>query len=194
MALLIIGLIFFLGIHSVRVLAPDWRQGFINSKGSNAYKALYSSLSIVGLVVLVIGYGQTRESPQFIWFPPAVMAPIASLLVLIAFVLLIAAYVPGNRIKVVVGHPMAASVKIWAFAHLLANGRLGDMVLFGAFLAWAVMNYTRSRKADSVQGVVRTSRNSLAIDSLTIAIGVVAWLVFAMWAHRRLIGVSPFGG
>jgi uncharacterized membrane protein len=192
--LLIVGLVVFLGAHSVRVFFAQWREEFINERGENAYKGIYSVLSLVGLVLIIIGYGQTRLAPQFIWFPPVAMAHIASLLTLFAFVLLAAAYVPGNRIKVAVGHPMVLGVKVWAFAHLLANGRLGDMILFGAFLAWAIIAYVRSRKIDRAQGVVRTSVNSIARDSITVVVGVGAWLVFAMWAHVWLIGVSPFGG
>ena len=192
--LLIVGLVVFLGAHSVRVVFAQWREEFINKRGEAAYKGIYSALSLVGLVLLIIGYGQTRMAPQFIWFPPVAMAHVAALLTLLAFVFLAAAYVQGNRIKVAVGHPMVLGVKVWAFAHLLANGRLGDMILFGAFLVWAIIAYVYSRKIDRAQGVVRTSVNSIARDSITVVVGVGAWLVFAMWAHVRLFGVSPFGG
>ena len=194
MLLLIIGLVMFLGVHSIRTLAPQWRLSFIEQRGQSAFKGLYSVLSLVGLVFIVIGYGQSRIEPQFIWFPPPVMALIAALLMLFSFVLLAATYVPGNRIKVMLGHPMAAGVKIWAFSHLIANGRLGDMILFGAFLIWAIVSYTQSRKADRAEGIVRTSSNSIAVDSITVVIGIGAWLVFALWAHLKLIGVSPFTG
>lgn len=193
MLLLIAGLILFLGTHSVRMLKPGLREDMIAKRGDMAYKGLYSVASLIGLVVLILGYSQTRSAEQYIWVPPAAMAHIAALLTLIAFVLLAAAYVPGNRIKAAVGHPMVLGVKVWAFAHLLANGRLGDMILFGAFLIWAIVNYVRSRKADRTEGIVRSSQQSIARDSMTIAFGVGAWLVFAMWAHVRLIGVSPFG-
>ena len=193
MLLLVTGLVVFLGIHSVRMLAPQWREGFIADRSEIAYKALYSVLSLIGLVLLVVGYGQTRAAPQFIWFPPASMALVASLLMLLSFVLLAAAYVPGNRIKAAVGHPMVLGVKVWAFSHLLANGRLGDIILFAAFLVWAVLNYVKSRKADRANGVVHESAKSIARDSITVVAGIGAWLAFAMWAHVRLIGVSPFG-
>ncbi|MFK7995603.1 MAG: NnrU family protein [Granulosicoccus sp.] len=193
MLLLIVGLVIFLGVHSLRVLFPQWREDFILQRGGIAYKGLYTVLSLLGLALLIIGYGQTRLLPQSIWFPPAAMAHIAALLTLVAFVFLAAAYVPGNRIKAAVGHPMVLGVKVWAFAHLLANGRLGDMLLFGAFLIWAIVVYVRSRKMDRAQGIVRTSANSIARDSITLVVGIGAWLVFVMWAHVRLIGVSPFG-
>lgn len=194
MLFLIMGLLLFLGVHSLRILHPEWRKNFINERGEGAYKGLYSVLSLAGLALLIVGYGQTRLASQNIWFPPAGMAHFASILVLISFVFLAAAYVPGNRIKAAVGHPMVLGIKIWAFAHLLANGRLGDMILFGAFLVWAIIAYVRSRKIDREQGVSRVAVNSIARDSITVVVGIGAWLIFAMWAHVRLIGVSPFGG
>jgi len=169
--LLIVGLIVFLGVHSVRVLIPEWRLQFINDKGEIAYKVLYSVLSLAGLVLLIIGYGQTRAAPQFIWFPPVAMAHVGSLLMLVAFVLLAAAYIPGNLIKATVGHPMVLGVKVWAFAHLLANGRLGDIILFGTFLLWSVLLYVRSRKADRLQGVTYQVNGGLAINALTVVVG-----------------------
>jgi len=175
------------------MLAPRWREQFITTRGEAAYKGLYSVVSLAGLVLLIVGYSQTRSAPQIIWVPPTAMAHVAALLMLFAFVLLAATYVPGNRIKARVGHPMVLGVKIWAFSHLLANGQLADIVLFGAFLIWAVVNFIRSRKSDRQLGVVRTSADSIARDSITIVVGVGAWLVFAMWAHQWLIGVSPFG-
>jgi len=193
MLLLVIGLVLFLGIHSVRMFAPQWRESFIRDRSALAYKGFYSVLSLMGLVLLIIGYGQTRTTPQYLWFPPAAMVHIAALLMLVSFILLAAAYVPGNRIKAAVSHPMVLGVKVWAFSHLLANGRLGDIILFGAFLVWAILNYVRSRKADRTNGVVHESAKSIARDSITVVAGVGGWLVFAMWAHARLIGVSPFG-
>lgn len=193
MVLLLIGLVLFLGLHSLRIFAEDWRSQVITTRGENTYKAVYSLLSLAGLALIVIGYSQTRTNPVFIWNPPVVMSHVAGLLTLAAFVLLAAAYVPGNRIKAAVGHPMVLGVKVWAFAHLLANGRLGDVILFGAFLAWAVFDYINSRKRDRAAGVVYVTMQGIARDAAVIVVGIGAWLVFALWAHRLLIGVSPFG-
>lgn len=193
MVLLLIGLLLFLGLHSLRIFAEDWRATVISARGENIYKGLYSLVSLAGLVLIVMGYSQTRTDPVFIWYPPVAMSHIAALLTLIAFVLLAAAYVPGNHIKAAVGHPMVLGVKVWAFAHLLANGRLGDMILFGAFLAWAVLDYINSRKRDRATGVVYSTLPGIARDAAVIVVGIGGWLVFALWAHRLLIGVSPFG-
>ena len=109
-----------------------------------------------------------------------------------AFVLVAAAYVPGNRIRAVVGHPMVAGVKAWAVAHLLANGTLADVVLFGAFLAWAVLDFRAARRRDRAAGRV-PGRGGPAGDGLVVAIGLGAWAAFAFWLHGALIGVRPFG-
>lgn len=193
MVLLLVGLVIFLGVHSLSILANSWRAEFIESRGENTFKGLYSLVSLVGLGLVIVGYGQTRLDPVYLWHPPAVMALIASLLMLVSFVLLAAAYVPGNRIKHAVGHPMVLGVKVWAFAHLLANGRLGDVILFAAFLIWAVVSFVSSRKRDRLSGTVAALSPSIAKDAITVVVGVLAWLIFAMALHVRLIGVSPFG-
>lgn len=194
MILLLIGLILFLGIHSVRMFADDKRTSFIETRGEAVYKGIYSMASVVGLVLLIVGYQQTRLSPVDLWYPPAFMAHIAALLMLLSFVFVVAAYVPGNRIKGWVGHPMVLGVKVWAFSHLLTNGRLADLILFGSFLVWAVLNYVISRKRDRLAGATRSLDVSISRDAIVVVVGLVAWLVFAMWLHLKLIGVSPFGG
>lgn len=193
MILLLLGLVVFVGLHSIKIYANDWRAAFIEKRGDNAFKGLYSVLSLIGLVLIVVGFGQTRQSPVYIWNPPVAMNHVAALLVLIAFVLLAAAYVPGNRIKATVGHPMLLSVKVWAFAHLLANGRLGDIILFASFLAWAVVMYIRSRKKDRHDEVIRVAAPGIAKDAMAVVVGTGVWFAFAFWGHLALIGVSPFG-
>jgi uncharacterized membrane protein len=148
-------------------------------------------LSLIGFGLLVWGYGESRALPE-LWSPPVWTRHLASLLTLPAFVLLVAAYVPGTRIKVAVGHPMVAGVKLWAFAHLLSNGRAGDVVLFGAFLAWAVVDYLAARRRDRRAGVVYVA-GSWSRDVTAVVVGVVAWVVFAKWGHAWLMGVVPFG-
>ena len=192
MAMLILGLVLFLGVHSVRIFADDWRSAQIARRGENAYKGIYSLVSAAGLVLIVWGYGQTRVVPIDLWNPPVWTRHLASLFTLGSFVLIAAAYVPRSRIKAAVGHPMVAGVKLWAFAHLLANGRAGDVVLFGAFLAWAIVDYVSARRRDRAAGR-KPAPGTLAGDAITVSAGVVAWLVFAMYLHALLIGVRPFG-
>jgi uncharacterized membrane protein len=137
MTLLIIGLVLFLGIHSVSIFAPTWRDQQFAQRGEAAWKGVYSVVSLIGFVLLVYGYGAARQAPVVLYTPPAAMRHIALLLMLPVFPLLFAAYLPG-RIKSAAKHPMLAATKLWALAHLLANGNLADVLLFGGFLAWAV--------------------------------------------------------
>jgi len=190
MTVLILGLVVFLGVHSVRVFADGWRSAQLARLGEGRWKGLYSLASVAGLVLIVIGYGMTRQQAD-VFTPPGWTRHLASLLTLVAFVLLAAAYVPGNRIKAAVGHPMIAGVKIWAIAHLLANGRPGDIVLFGAFLAWAVLDFRSARARDRASGQIYRS-SGLARDLATLAVGVIGWAVFALYLHGWLIGVRPF--
>ncbi|MEX0739589.1 MAG: NnrU family protein [Pseudohongiella sp.] len=190
MALLIAGLLLFLGMHFTGIVADDWRQGMIRKLGANTWKLLYSAVAILGFVLIVIGYGDARTNPNWLWMAPVWARHLAMPLTLIAFILLAAAYVPQNRIKAKLGHPMLAAVKIWAFAHLLANGSLADVLLFGSLLVWAIAGFAVLRRRDRKNGVIRAS-GTLKGDMATIVIGVIAWAAFAMVLHTVLIGVSP---
>jgi uncharacterized membrane protein len=192
MTLLLLGLVLFLGTHSVRIFADGWRAQRVSAMGLNAWKGVYSVLSIAGFVLIVYGYAAARLEPVVLYSPPVWTRHLASLLTIPAFILLVAAYVPGTRIKRAVGHPMVLGVKTWAVAHLLANGMLADVLLFGAFLAWAVLDYIAARKRDRVAGTVYVV-GPITRDIVAVVVGLVAWAVFAMWLHRVLIGVGPFG-
>jgi uncharacterized membrane protein len=192
MTLLLLGLVLFLGTHSVRIFADDWRSRRIAAMGQNGWKGLYSVLSIAGFVLIVYGYAAARLEPVVLYLPPVWTRHLASLLTIPAFILLVAAYVPGTRIKRAVGHPMVLGVKTWALAHLLANGMLADVLLFGAFLVWAVLDYIAARKRDRAAGTVYVV-GPVTRDIVAVVVGLVAWAAFAMWLHRVLIGVGPFG-
>jgi uncharacterized membrane protein len=193
MAALVLGLVLFLGLHSTRIFAEGWRTRTMESFGEKEYKLLYSVLSIAGFALLVWGYGLARHDPVILWNqPPVWTRHLASLLTLAAFVLLVAAYVPGNAIKAKLRHPMILGVKVWALAHLVSNNTLADLVLFGSFLVWAVLDYRAARRRERTLATV-IDAGPLSRTILTVVIGVVAWAVFAMWAHRVLIGVSPLG-
>ena len=192
MTLLIIGLAIFLGGHSVRIFADHWRQRQIARLGEKKWKLGIALLSAVGLALIVWGYGVAREAPVVLWNPPAGMRHLAALLTLIAFIFLAAAYVPRNHIKARFHHPMVLGVKIWAFAHLLANGTLADLLLFGSFLAWAVLSFIAARRRDRAAGTTYSAGTAKG-TSMTVAVGIVAWAAFAFWLHGLLIGVRPFG-
>jgi uncharacterized membrane protein len=192
MLYLVLGLVLFLGVHSVRIVADDWRTQTIARIGANAFKGAYTLVSVVGLGLIVWGFGVARETPTLLWLPPVGMRHAAALLNVVAFVLLAAAYVPGNGIKARVHHPMILGVKTWALAHLMANGNLAHVLLFGTFLAWAVLDYVSCRRRDRAQGV-RYAEGRLSATLLTVAVGVLVSGIFAMWLHGLLIGVKPFG-
>lgn len=192
MTLLLLGLALFLGVHSTRIVAEGWRTTTIARVGEKPWKAIYSLLSIAGFVLLVIGYGAARQSPVVLFAPPVWTRHLAALLTIPAFVLLVAAYVPGNAIKRAIGHPMVAGVKVWALAHLLANGTLADVLLFGTFLAWAVLGFIAARRRDRAAGTTYPAGPG-SRTAITVVVGLVAWAVFAFALHRPLIGVAPFG-
>ena len=192
MGMLLLGLVLFLGVHSVRIFADDWRTQVITRRGEGAWKGLYSLLSIAGFALLIWGYGLARQQPVVLWTPLVAMRHMASLLTLIAFILLVAAYVPRNGIKARLHHPMVIGVKVWAFAHLLCNGNLADVVLFGAFLVWAALDFRAARGRDRAAQTVYPAGSAMA-TVITVVVGSVAWLGFALWLHGMLIGVRPFG-
>jgi uncharacterized membrane protein len=192
MTLLILGLVIFLGAHSTRIFAESWRGAQIARLGPNGWKGVYSVVSIVGFVLLVWGYGVARQAPVPLWTPSMGLRHLASLLTVVSFVLLAAAYVPRNAIKARLHHPMTLGVKVWALSHLLANHTLADVLLFGGFLVWAVLCFRAARARDRAAGTVYPA-GTAAGTAITVAVGLGAWLVFAMWLHGPLIGVRPFG-
>ncbi len=192
MTLLILGLILFLGVHSLRIVADPWRSAQIARLGERPWKGLYSLASIVAFVLLIWGFGRARAVTVVLWSPPFWTHYVAAVLTLIAFVLVVAAYVPGTRIKSWVHHPMVLGVKVWAFAHLISNGTLADVVLFGSFLVWAIADFAASRKRDRVAGTVYPA-GTVGKDAIAVVVGVVAWAVFAFWLHGWWTGVKPLG-
>jgi uncharacterized membrane protein len=192
MAMLILGLLLFLGVHSVRIVADGWRSAQLARLGQARWKGLYTLASLVGFALLVWGYGLARQQPVVLWSPPRFMNHVAALLMLLSFVLLAAAYVPHNVFKARIGHPMVLGVKLWALAHLLANGNLADALLFGAFLLWAVASFSAARKRDRALAVVHPGASAGGTGA-AVLIGVVAWVVFVFWLHAPLIGVAPLG-
>lgn len=192
MTVFLLGLVLFLGVHSARIVAEGPRQAFIARQGEMTWKGIYSIASIVGFALLVWGYGQARAQPVALWATPLWMRHVAALLMLVSFVLLVAAYVPGNSIKGRLHHPMVLGVKTWALAHLLANRTLADVILFGAFLAWGVASFVAARRRDRANGTVYAP-GTAARSIVVVVVGAVAWAMFAFWAHGALIGVRPFG-
>ena len=192
MTWLILGLILFLGAHSVRMVADAWRTQAIASWGEKPFKGVYTLISLLGFYAMVTGYAEARLQTVALWTPPIATRHISVLLMLLASVLMAAAYVPRNHLKLRMGHPMVLSVKVWALAHLLANGNLADVVLFGSFLLWSVFNFKAARARDRAAAPVQTNAKTSA-TLLTLLIGVAMWALFAFYLHAQLVGVSPLG-
>lgn len=191
MSLLIIGLIIFLGSHSCRIFAEPWRNHMIDRLGEVKWKGLYTIISIIGLVLVVIGYGQARQTPVVLWQPATYLTHIAILLNLVAFIFLAGSSPSNNAIRLKLKHPMILGIKVWALAHLLANGTLVDLILFGSFLLWAVLDFRSARKRPILmpeKAVVSTKATVIVIVS-----GIVIWAAFIFGLHQYLIGVSPLG-
>jgi uncharacterized membrane protein len=190
MGLLILGLVIFLGVHSVGMIAPPWRERMVTRLGEVPWKGLYSAASLVGFVLIVWGYGLARQEPVPLWAPPTGLRHVALLVMLPAFPLLLAAYLPG-RIQTATKHPMLAAVKLWAFAHLLANGNLADLILFGSFLAWAVADRIslKHRVVPPVHGAPQGKAN----DAIAVLGGLILYGAFIGVLHAWLFGVSPLG-
>ncbi len=191
MTILVLGLVVFLGIHSVRIVADDWRTARIAKSGERPWKLAYTIISIVGFLLIIYGYGHARQATPLLYTPPVWLKHVGALLTLPAFILVAAAYVKGTRIKARVGHPMILGVKVWAFAHLIANGTLADVVLFGAFLVWAVLDFIASRRRDRAAGTVYPI-GPVSRDMIAIGAGGLAWVIFGFFLHGPLIGVRPF--
>lgn len=190
MAVLIAGLLLFLGVHSISIVNEAWRDRMVARLGEHPWQGLYALVSIAGFVLIVWGYGLARQDPTTVYVPPVWLRHMALLLLVVVFPLLLATYLPG-RIQAFTQHPMLAATKVWAFAHLLANGMLHDLLLFGAFLAWAVAARIsmKHRKARPVPSAPEARWN----DWIAVGAGLGLYVAFVLKLHAWLIGVAPVG-
>lgn len=209
MTQLILGLILFLGAHSVRIWADGWRDQTIEAYGEKAFKGVYALVSILGFYLLVVGYGEARLQTVALWNPPIFTKHISMLLMLLSSILLVATYIPRNHFKMRLGHPMVLSVKVWALSHLLANGNLADLVLFGSFLIWAIFNFRSARARDRALllnlNVTEEAAGESIFDSesahqpkllstiITLVGGIAIWALITFVLHAKIVGVSPMG-
>lgn len=190
MEILIAGLVLFLGVHSISIINAAWRDRKVEQYGVTAWQGIYSVLSIIGFVLIVNGYDMARHDATVLYHSPEWMRYIAIFLQIFIFPLLVATYLPG-RIQQTTKHPMLVATKIWAFSHLLANGSLVDVVLFGGFLTWAVVNRISLKQRTSLPvPVVLSSRYN---DAIAIVVGLGLYVFFVLWLHAQLFGVSPLG-
>lgn len=188
MSVLLLGLILFFATHSLSILCPSWRDRQIAQLGEGLWKGVYALVALIGFGLIVWGYGLARYNPQILYWPPMGLRHVALLLLVPVFSLLLAAYLPG-RIQSTVKHPMLAATILWAFAHLLANGTLADVLLFGSFLIWAAVDWISLRRRAPVAAL---SKPSFGMNDLIAVIGGLAlYVAFIFWLHLWLIGVPP---
>jgi uncharacterized membrane protein len=188
MSILVLGLFVFLGAHSVSIAAPAWRNATLARIGEGRWKGLYTLVALAGFALIVVGYGIARQQPIVLYTPPAALRHVALLLMLPVFVLLFAAYLPG-RIRSATRHPMLLATKLWALAHLLANGTAADVLLFGGFLAWAVADRVSVKRRPAGPAPAKPARP--LNDAIAVLAGLAVYAVFVFGAHRWLFGVAP---
>jgi len=191
MLILIIGLILFLGMHSTRIFAEDKREAFIAKRGEQAWKGLYAVVSLIGFVLIIWGYGQGRVTAPVLYVAPFWMVHVVWLLMIPAIILFCMSGAPGGRIKAWVKHPQLAAVKIWAFSHLLVNGDLASIILFGSFLIWAVVDRISARRRAEAGIISEPEPGPVRNDVIAILIGLAIYFAFVLFLHRWLFGVSP---
>ena len=190
MSMLVLGLVLFLGIHSISIVSDAWRDRVVAKLGVVPFKAIYGLISLAGLVLIVKGYGAAKMDPTWLWQPPAFLRHVSMLLMLPVFTALLATYFPG-RISHTLKHPTLVAVKAWAVAHLLVNGTLAAVLLFGGFLAWAVADRIsmKNRELRSFPLVKERAPN----DIIAIVGGLGLYLAFVFWLHWYLFGVAIVG-
>jgi uncharacterized membrane protein len=192
MAILVLGLIIFLGLHSTRIFAEGGREKAIARLGEGPWKGIYSLLSVIGFVLIVWGFAEARYTAPALYTAPAGARHLTITFMLIAMVLLVAYFFKQSHITAAVHHPMVWSVAVFGLAHLISNGSAADLVLFGAFLVWAAADLVSSYARDRRDGVVYPEPSWRATVG-AIVLGLGLWVVIAFWLHYWLFGVSPLG-
>ena len=191
MLILVLGLVIFFCLHSVRLVAPQWREKIMTAHGAMRWKIRFGMITLLATAFIVIGYMQVRLEPVWLWFPPVWTRHLAGLLVLVALFFVGSALVPNTTMKKKVGYPMLIAVKIWAFAHLISNGTLADVIIFGSFLVWSIVSFAVYRRRDRKAGVVRDQESGVQFDLAAFTFAMVSWFAIVFYLHQAIIGVSP---
>lgn len=187
---LILGLAIFFGVHSISLLALGWRNRIVERLGRRVWQILYSIVALIGFYLLVAGYGDARASAMVWYVPPSWFDYVAAILMLPAFTLALASVLPG-RIRAHAKHPLLLATTLWAAAHLLSNGSVADLLLFGTFLVWAIavrisLEYRPARANVALP-------TSVANDAIAVVGGLALYAIFIFWLHARWLGVAPIG-
>lgn len=192
---LILGIVIFLGVHLVPT-SPDLKSALTERFGGTAYKIGFGVLSLIGLVLIVLGYHKLQVMPDknvVLWEPPTFMRHVAVALMLPAMIFLVAYLVP-SRIRTALKHPMLIAIKTWALAHLLANGDLASLILFGSFLAYAVYDRISLKRRPVAAPPVSVLPPAAINDVIVVVAGAALFAVLLLWGHEALIGVAPIPG
>ena len=192
LGILILGLAVFLATH-VFVSFREARASVIARVGLPLYRGLFAIVSLAGLALIIWGYAQYRAHDLIqLWSPPAFMRHITVGLVLFAVIFVVAAFIPSH-IKTRLKHPMLAGVKTWALAHLLSNGDLGSILLFGTFLAWGVYARIAAKRRGDIGAAAKPAPAGWTNDIIVVVLGVAVFLALGFWFHPYVIGVPVFG-
>lgn len=190
MNLLFVGVLLFFGVHSIRIVAPGWREQMRVQWGENAWKGAYSLVSLLGFGLIVVGYSQARLLPELIYSPPGWTRHLAVTLLLPVFPLLVAAKLPGH-IRALLRHPMLLATICWSAAHLLTTTTRADLLLFGSFLGWALADLASETQRPGAAPLA--GKAALRNDLIAIVVGLGLYVAMAFWLHLKLIGIAPFG-
>lgn len=187
MLILILGLVLFFSLHSIIIVAPRWREKKRQRWGRNAWRWIYSLGSLLAVALIAWGYSQARTTPVVVYLPPAWAKHTTDLLMLAVFPLIYATFLPC-RIRSWLKYPDLVAIKVWALAHLLSNGMLADIFLFGSFMAWAVVNRISLRRRVRIMPIGAPSPFN---DLVAIIAGLVTYLIIIVYLHFEVIGVVP---
>ncbi|KZN13995.1 NnrU family protein [Marinomonas sp. TW1] len=190
MLMLVVGLVIFICVHSIRVVAPNWRDMHLEKTGLVQWRTRFILLSVLSLALIVLGYQKMRLEPIWLWFPPIVVQHISALVMLVALFALGSAMIPKTSLKSKMGYPFLIAVKLWAFAHLMSNGTLADVILFGSLLVWSVVSFAVYRRRDRRNGVVR-EEGGVQYNLMAFVFAMVSWFAIVFFLHKAVIGVSP---
>lgn len=190
MLMLVVGLVIFICVHSIRVVAPNWREMHLEKTGLVQWRTRFILLSVLSLALIVLGYQKMRLEPIWLWFPPIVVQHISALVMLVALFALGSAMIPKTSLKSKMGYPFLIAVKLWAFAHLMSNGTLADVILFGSLLVWSVVSFAVYRRRDRRNGVVR-EEGGVQYNLMAFVFAMVSWFAIVFFLHKAVIGVSP---
>lgn len=187
MEILLLGIVAFVGIHSVSIINPGWRDHMVSRMGLLPWQGIYALIALGGFALIIWGYGIARQTPMVLYIPPIGLRHLILLLMAPVFPLLLAAYLPG-RIQKTTKHPMLLATMLWAFCHLLSNGMLADLILFGAFLLWAMADYLsfQRRPPQTIPGAPASAMN----DLIAVVGGLALYAAFIFWLHARFLGVA----